>query len=172
MHADGVLDTRHTQDIYRIETYTDVGGRRFRIEHHYDLDMAGPWEQDGAYGHVSGWTTRSKRPSEFVLTTCNNKRRFYDYGIAVRRARNEGLRGRDAADTVLGEFRRMRDWCRNEWHYMGILVYPLTVDGEDLYSNDASLWGIESDTDAAHIQSITEDLLREAGAELWEDDLA
>jgi len=146
--------------------YTDAVGRKFRIEEHSDDDMGAPWEQDDALGHVSKWTTRSKRPHEFILNTDGKYKRFYDYRAAVERAHNAGLRGNAAIDAVIDDYRRIRAWCNNEWHYMGIVVIPLTDDGDEWRSRAIGTWGIESDTHSSRIFGITDELLREAGAEL------
>jgi len=181
-YADFGLDARNVPanyTAYYTADYTDSTGKRFRIEHHYDGDAGAPWDNDDCHGPVSDWVTRNKRPGELVLSVNGKCKRFYDFQAAIK-AQREVMRDRwyipkgrtrqddgyDLVCTVMSDYEYLRDWCNDEWHYMGIVVFPLTADGDELRSKSQSLWGIESDSDAAYIQEETEYLLREAGAEL------
>jgi len=165
----------HTQDVL------DSEGRKFRIEHHYDTEYPNyPWESlyDFAHGPVSDWTKRAKRPGEWVLSADKHGyKRYYDFAQAMKIARADDwesirhsypakLRGKQYEAAVTLDYERMRDWCNDKWHYMGITVTPLTEDGDELRSKEQGTWGIESDSDPAWIQEIEENLLRDVGAEL------
>jgi len=166
-----------TMTAYHTEDYTDSSGQRFRIEYHYDHDMGPPWEACDGHGFVSDWESRDKQPGELILKEdSRGNRRFYDFQASVRKARDEDWncasvlpkreRGQAIVDAVRADYKYLRDWCNDEWHYMGIAVFPLTVDGDELRSKEQSAWGIESCADPAWIQETTEYLLCAVGAEL------
>lgn len=161
----------HTAD------YTDHEGQAFRIEYHYDPDMGAPWDNCDGHGPVSDWERRDKHPGELILHEDRGYRRFYDFRQAIKQARREGWNGWDCwpaaqdrgqalQNAVRADYEYLRAWCNDEWHYMGVIVFPLTAEGDELRSQEQSLWGIESCSDSAYLQEVTDDLLREAGAEL------
>jgi len=167
---------------YHREDYTDLAGQRFRIEYHYDTDAGAPWERDDSCRNlVSGWVNRPKRPGELVIDQLfrwggqRGDGIYYDFQTAIKRARQENWEnwkchftpqacGAALVSAVMDHYLRLCDWQANEWSYMGIVVFPLTADGDELRSKSQSLWGIETDGDDAYIQEETEYLLREAGA--------
>lgn len=48
-----------------------------------------------------------------------------------------------AALAARQDYERLRDWCNDEWCYVGVIVIATDSDGEEIASE--SLWGIESD---------------------------
>lgn len=122
-----------------------------RIEHD-DVSDA-PWEREDGHGPVTEWTTTAKAPGQRVLCCDGKSRLLYDFAEAVRIARKdrwdappygEGTRGQRAARAAEADFQRLRDWCNGQWHYVGVVI-SVTSDGEEIDTNAASLWGIESD---------------------------
>lgn len=63
---------------------------RFRIDVHDDQDMGAPWENADGHGPVSDWTTRDKRPGEWVLSSDRGSKRYYDAQEANRIAERDG----------------------------------------------------------------------------------
>ena len=136
-------------------------GRTYRADIVIDDTQREPWNNDsGGKGLVTEWTTRVKKPGERVL--CKDQHpsscRFYDFAAAVKRAREQrwdtapygqGTLGQRAERAAEQHFKRMRDWCRDEWCYVGVAVTLLTADGEDSDEWE-SLWGIESDSPDYH----------------------
>lgn len=131
------------------------GGRRFRVGFPRDDDHGAPWDEEDGHGPVSDWTTRQKTPGELVLCEDRGSRRYYDFAAACRIARRDGwlMTGDNdlspaqrAANAAQADFERLRDWCNDDWHYVGVVVEMLDEDGEVL--DDESLWGVESDADA------------------------
>lgn len=51
-----------------------------------------------------------------------------------------------AGAAAQADFERLRAWCNDDWHYVGVVVEMLDDDNEVLDSE--SLWGIESDAGA------------------------
>jgi len=177
MWSDFGLDERNMK-AYHTEDYTDSENRKFRIEHYYDSDMGPPWKECDGHGVVTEWEKRDKRPGELILSDDGRGgKRFYDFQESIRLARRENWnntimlptpeeRGKAIEDAVRADYEYLRAWCNDEWHYMGIVVFPLTTDGDELRSKEASLWAIESSSDPSYIREATESLLQEVGAEL------
>lgn len=63
-----------------------------------------------------------------------------------------------AAAAALADFDRLRRWCDNQWHYVGVIVESLDED-EDVIDS-ASIWGIESDADD-YLDEVAQDLAAE-----------
>lgn len=140
------------------ETIRD--GRTFVVEVHSDDYRGLPWEEYDGHGNVSDWTTREKRPGEWILREDRGSRRYYDAQEAQARALREGwqastasaaygTKAEQAARAVRSDFEWLRAWCNDEWHYVGIVVYErlpaCETCGQSRVSDSASLWGIESD---------------------------
>lgn len=139
----------------------------FRVRLEEDDDTQPPWERSEGHGRVSLFKGRSdKKPGERPMHCSNSGLdRYYDWSEAVRRAREEGWRPHDLTDeqaatmtkgqialaAVQEDFERMRDWCHDEWRYLGIIVEvaepaafrynPRRVESEF----ESSVWGVESD---------------------------
>lgn len=150
-------------DAYRTETRTH-GTMSFCVEWVYDTDTDAPWGREDGHGPVSEWTTRDKRPGEMILSSDRGMKRFYDFAGAVKTARVEGWnttpykwpsKGAQAHAAALADFKYLQRYCRQDWHYCGIVVTLLDADGEP-DSVDASLWGIESECSDYHEEVIGE----------------
>ena len=61
-------------------------------------------------------------------------------------------------DAVYKDYVGLKAWCNDEWRYVGIEVYPLTKDGDELKSKAERVWGIGSD-DTDHINNLTKELM-------------
>jgi hypothetical protein len=134
------------------ETY-DIAhaGMRFRVEYHYDASTREPWKEHDGHGIVSDWTTRGKSPGERVLASDRGRKRYYDAAESLKIAKRdswgptiEGMtKAQVAADAVERDFQHLRAWCNDGWHWAGVVVTLLDVDGETTHESVA-LWGIES----------------------------
>lgn len=140
-------------DVIHTETI-EHGGYSFRVEHVADNDHGAPWLNEDGHGVISDWTTRDKSPGELVLNSDRSSKRFYDFAETCRIALRDGWGSRDAEEgmskrqiaalAAREDYERMRAWCNDEWHYVGVVVTLLDIEGNE---TDAvqSLWGIESD---------------------------
>lgn len=133
-------------------------GFRFRARILADEFGDSPWENDDGVGVVSEWTRRAKRPGEMTLARDREKFRYYDFAATMRRAvaegwsaapHDQGTRRQRAARAVIAEFQRLRAWCNDEWHYVGVSVRMVNADGEE-FGEAESLWHIESDATDYH----------------------
>lgn len=136
-----------------------------RCEIHYDECSGAPWEENDGHGLVSGWERRAKRPGELVLNDDGRgNKRFYDWQESVKIARRDGWccwrNGEELNEAVRRDYEYLRAWCNDEWYYVGVVVFPLTVDGDELRSKSQSIWGIGS-TDTDYIKDTAQELARE-----------
>lgn len=151
--------------IIRHETHT------FQVRIQHDSDAGLPWENSDGHGPVSEWTSRAKRPGEWVLCADHGKSRFYDAQEAQRIALNDqwGIRDADkmagmtrgqiAAAAVKDDFDCLADFCADLWSYVGCVVTLLDDDGESMDESE-SLWGIESNADE-YLEQVAHELANE-----------
>ncbi|VBG63485.1 hypothetical protein [Burkholderia pseudomallei] len=74
---------------------------RFRINVENDDGKGAPWDEEDGHGPVSDWTTRDKRPGEWVLSSDHGSKRFYDVAEANRIAKRDGWGLSDAQRQAL-----------------------------------------------------------------------
>ena len=133
------------------EAETEAEGFVIRAKLVRDETVGEPWKEHDGHGPVSEWRTmNTKRPGELVLCRDGLSARFYDFSAACRTAR-----------AAFDDFARLRAWCNDEWHWIGVVV---TAEREELELGRASLWGIESDSGAYHAK-VAAELLPEALAD-------
>lgn len=133
-----------------------------------DNTMGPPWLEHDGHGPVTDWVTRHKAPGEMVLSEDRGRSRFYDFAEACRIALRDGWDSppfgqgtprQRAARAALADFHRLRAWCNDEWHWVGVEVAPVDAHGPD-WRRSVSLWGIESDADE-YLAEVARDLVSE-----------
>ena len=150
-------------------------GRTFVVSIVPDSDMGPPWENEDGHGPVSDWTRRAKAPGELILCSDRGSHRYYDFADAIRIAKRDGwgsspyaleseTKGQKAARAAMADFERLKAWCDDGWHYVGVCLFELPHDGVERSAQhvaDAApfgildhraLWGIESDSPEYHSQ--------------------
>lgn len=158
----------------RVERAT-VDGVEYHVRYVRDDDGDPPWDREDGHGPVSKWLRRDKAPGERVLHEDRGSKRFYDFAEATRIAKRDGwgvsdpkpgeTKAAQRARAVQADFERLRAWCRDEWHYMGVIVTPFCPHcGERMDSKAASLWGIESDSGDAYLAEVIADLVDQVEA--------
>lgn len=137
---------------------------RFDVQQEDDLDHPHPWNAEEGHGPVSEWSSRKKKPGEWVLEVDGSQRRFYDAQEATKIAKRDGwglpeeeladwIRSRDgnrptkamiAKRAVEKDFKHLKAFCDNEWTYVGVIVTLL--DGEDDTPTKVRdmAWGLET----------------------------
>jgi len=55
-----------------------------------------------------------------------------------------------AAAAAMRDFERLKDWCDDQWSYVGVVCHMIDDEGDKIEDLNASLWGIESDCDDYH----------------------
>lgn len=156
-------------------------GHTFRVAFEFDQDNGPPWENDCGRGIVSDWRRASytgrpaKAPGERVLCTDRYSARFFDFAGTVAKARRDGwglsasdlaslrdrlkrepTKGQIAHECVEREFEFLRQWCEDQWQYVGVIVTLLDSAGEETPYTD-SLWGVE--TFADYHQEVARELM-------------
>ena len=151
--------------MYALHTETiEHEGHSFQVEHFADEYADAPWVREDGHGIISDWTRRDKRPGEVSICEDRGSHRYYDVQATMKIARRDGwglgpedvealarklkrtpTAGDIVAESVRMDMDRMRRWCNDDWHYVGVVVTLLTEDGDPLESRSESLWGIESD---------------------------
>lgn len=161
------MNAYHTEDITR-------DGVTYRSEYHFDHYQGAPWENDYGHGVVTraelNWYTGliDKKPGQVVLHRGgrNEHSYLYDFADAMKTAKRDGWNAKpyDAPNAALravnADIEFLRGWCAGDWHYMGVVVFPLNEDGDELRSQSQSLWGIES-CSGDYIREVTNELIDE-----------
>jgi hypothetical protein len=147
-----------------------------------DDDSEAPWKREDGHGPVTDWTSRDKRPGELELNSNHGQKRFYDFQAACKTAREDGWNTKPydtvetsrqrAARAAMADYERLREWCNDDWRYVGVCLFLLprdeTNDPAAIANNPpfgdfphAGLWGIESDA-TDYIADVAVELLSEA----------
>jgi len=144
-------------ETYAGETITcEVDGFTLTATIHADDDCLAPWKRYDGHGPVTGWERRSKAAGELVLNSDRDGHRFYDFAEACRIARRDGwgvkggqLEGETArayaARAARADYDRLRAWCNDEWHYVGVAVTVQKAGVQLTGDYDHAIWGVESD---------------------------
>lgn len=165
------MEAYHTEIIER-------DWRKFLVSHYADTDRGEPWNENDGEGIVSEWTRRSKAPGERVIASDHGSYRYYDMQATMKRAIEEGwdaepyktgTRKQQAARAVEVNFKKLRAWCNDEWHYVGVTVRPFCPECGEPHREDYrfALWGIESD-DGEYLTEVANELIDECLATLNE----
>lgn len=152
----------------------DVDGFTITATLYADDDASPPWERGDGHGPVSDWTSRGKAPGERILNADHGSLRYYDFAEAVKIARRDGwgstgdeglTAGAKAERAAKQDYRFLKAWCDDEWHYVGVAV-QVSRQGVDLTGEyDNALWGIEGnypDGDNSYLTEVAEELVDEA----------
>ena len=98
------------------------------------VDHGAPWKEEDGHGPVSEWTSRDKKPGEWVLSSDRGSKRFYDAAEATRIAKRDswGLtdeekaklatklgrtatKGEVTAEAVRLDFEHLRGWANDKY---------------------------------------------------------
>lgn len=153
-----------------------ANGARYAVEVVPDDNQEAPWSMCDGHGPVrrtSNDPTQDIHAGEVVLHDGGWREYSYLYNraeaikIAVRDGWNAGPdynAPNQATRAVEADMEYLRSWCAGEWHYVVVVVFPLTAGGDELRSKSQSLGGIES-TDAEGIDQAVCELIAEIEAE-------
>ena len=139
-------------DIIHTEDFTTAKGTHYRVEVSYDDFADEPWNYCDSHGPVSEWTTRDKRAGEVILAADGRSKRFYNFQEAIKKAKAEGwdaepyktgTKGEQAVRAVMTDFKHLKAWCDDEWHYVVLRVALIDSEGEEITEYDDYLGGVE-----------------------------
>lgn len=152
----------------------EQSGMTFRCEVIIDECADMPWEKHGCHGPVLAKT--KKGPGELRF----NGDFVYDFAAAMKQAKKDGwgcegtegmTPGQIAEKAVRADFEYLRSWFNDEWYYVGVVVFPLTANNDELRAKNEALWGIESNA-TQYIKETAHDLAREIAFNAEFDQLA
>lgn len=134
----------------------------FQVEIEHDIACGAPWEEHDGHGPVSVWTTRKKKPGEWVMSQDHHHRRYYDFEEAMRIAKRDGwgvseeeikafelkhgskpTKAQVAEMAVRQDFEYLSGWSNDEWSWQFVKVTLLDPEGNPTNVN-AVLGGVES----------------------------
>lgn len=141
-----------------------VDDMKFAVYFEHDDDYTPPWERCDGHGPVSEYTDRKKAHSEMILYSDGIHNRYYDYQEACKIALKDGwnyegstgTKHEIAAKAAMHDYEYLRQWCNDEWHYVGVIVKLLDDDGDETGIYE-SLFGVEDTS----WREIAEELARE-----------
>lgn len=157
-----------------IQLFAGGSLRSFSVKFEADSDMGAPWKNEEGHGTVSDWTSRDKLPGELVLCTDRGSKRYYDFAGACKTALRDGwdakpyndgtqTKREQAAKAALSDFECLRQFCNDQWSYVGVIVTLLNDDGSESDTSE-SLWGVEDRNDYHH--EVAKELAAEIGEQL------
>lgn len=139
-------------------------GYGLHVKTEVDSDTGAPGTKRDGHGPVSDYVLRFKRPGEMVLYVDGRHKRYYDFAEAVKIARRDGwgvpasvakeieaklgrtmTKGEIAHHAAMADYERLRQYCAEQWTYIGVVVTLLDPDHNQVSSD--SLWRVESDGD-------------------------
>ncbi len=155
-----------------------VHGRHVKVTWFTDENMGPPWKEHAdCHGKIRevGRHSSAKWPCERKLSD----HYYYDWRAAMKLALKDGWYQGDintflkltwlhkrvptrkmiAEYAVDRDFKYLRSWCRDEWHWCGIEVQDHETGVEE------SLWGIESEDPGGYHDEIIGDLAEN----MWDD---
>ena len=158
------------------EKYTDNYGQEitFRVNIIADYEADAPWDSKEEHGPVTDWVRREATSEEWLLNSGRGAYRYYNHVEAKKQAALEGWGGcgdthdEQLDDAVRKDYADLKAWCNDDWRYVGVEVYPLTKDGDELKSKAESVWGINSD-DTDYIKHLAEELMYSISESLPEE---
>ena len=164
--------------MYALDSTTETipSGESFRVEIVHDDGMGMPWNEFDGHGVVSDWDRRPKKPGEVILTGDRREAIFYDVQASTAIALRDGwcastvdaellrvgsISKREAAHrAVLADIVYCRKWATGESYFVGVVVTPLDIHGNEMKHRAESLWGIESN-DREYIREVAFDLINQ-----------
>jgi len=164
------------------ETIFSINGLSFQYFIEVDLDNECPWDRSDAHGTVRHVNTRNngyrsfKAPGERVIHVDGYDIWLYDFAGAMKKAKAQGWvadgvkpdmhPGKALELAVNEDMKHLRGWLASEWHYVGVTVKLLDVNGNPVEGPEESRWGIESyatECIQAEIQQMAMDIAESIG---------
>jgi hypothetical protein len=147
-----------SNDLYHQETYEHKNGKKYHVCWYYDYDMGSPLENGDGYGvterldwnptneeqleqHIADYEPELEEETRLRLMRqlqrpahYRDKGLFYDVLSSLHVARTEwGITDPvKAIEAVEKDFKYLKGWYNDEWHYLTLGVAPIDEDGEVL----------------------------------------
>lgn len=143
-------------------------GFHFKVYLPYDDSGGAPWEDDCIYdGVVSDWKRDThygryprKASHERILCRDSYSYRTFDVRQFIKVAVSHGCTPQQAHEQAESCFQRLRRWCDDQWHYIGVVVecYSIDEDGDpDELLGEDSIWGV-GDDDMKYVEELINEM--------------
>lgn len=148
-----------------------IDNQEFRVTIEPDQFSEYPWTWSDGHGqvrksnnrHAEGYSDKS--PGERPLNQAgrNEYQFYYDWSGAMRKAKAEGWNTtpydapNPALRAVQADFNRLRDFLRDEWCYMTVIVTAIDEDGNEIASDCLGM--VESDYADNQADEMARDML-------------
>jgi hypothetical protein len=156
-------------DIYHQETYAHKNGKSYHVCWYYDHDYGSPLENGDGYGETvrMDWNPTNEEQLEQhlldnepeleeetrlrlmrVLTRASNRYDaglYYDVLSSLHKAKTEwGVAPERCMEVVEKDFKYLKGWYDDDWHWLTVGVAPLDEDGEPMEDHREYCGGYES----------------------------
>lgn len=152
-----ILDSRY--GAYEGEQITELpNGWKIKVEFQYDNDSGPPWENCDGVGVIEESRYRG-RPGEYgeyddwILNSDYGWYHYYDWKATLPEAIRDGWNTKpyhfaNKREQAMAAMRStcdyLREWCNNDWWYVGMIVTLLDQNDEELQED--ACWGFESES--------------------------
>jgi hypothetical protein len=159
-----------SNDIYHQETYTHKCGKQYNVRWFYDNDFGSPLDNGDGYGvtermewnptdeeqleqHLLDYEPELEEETRLRLMrvlsrgyTRYDKGLFYDVLSSLHMAKTEwGITDPvKAMEVVEKDFKHLKGWYNDDWHWLTVGVAPLDEDGKPMEDNREYCSGYES----------------------------
>jgi hypothetical protein len=172
-----------TDHIYHEETYTHKCGKTYNVRWYYDYDYGSPLENGDGYGVTErlDWNPTNEEQLEQhiidnepeleeetrlrlmrVLSRPSNRYDsglYYDVLSSLHMAKTEwGVAPERCMEVVEKDFKHLKGWYDDDWHWLTCSVAPIDEDGEIMEDDREYCGGYESTmiNDPEHRASVVE----------------
>jgi hypothetical protein len=172
-----------SNDIYHEETYTHKNGKSYHVCWYYDYDMGPPQKEGDGYGvtermdwnptneeqleqHLCDYETELEEETRLrLMRQLSRPSNRYDSGLyydvlsSLHKAKTEwGVAPERCMAAVDADFKHLKGWYDDDWHWLTVGVAPLDEDGEVLEHDREYCGGYESTIldDPEHRASVVE----------------
>jgi hypothetical protein len=158
-----------SNDIYDEETYTHKNGKSYHVCWYYDYDMGPPQKEGDGYGVTErmDWNPTNEEQLEQhiadnepeleeetrlrLMRQLSRPSNRYDSGLyydvlsSLHKAKTEwGVAPERCMEVVEKDFKYLKGWYDDDWHWLTVGVAPLDEDGEVLEHDREYCGGYES----------------------------
>jgi len=150
-----ILESRY--GAYEGEEITKLpNGWKIKVAFQYDSDSGPPWKDCDGMGVIED---SHRRPGEYgeyddwILYSDRGWYRYYDWKATLPEALRDGWNTKpyhfhskheQAMAAMRSTCEYLRNWCNNDWYYVGMIVTLLDEDDKELAED--SCWGFESES--------------------------
>ena len=158
-----------SNDIHHQETYTHKNGKSYHVCWYYDHDYGSPLENDDGYGETvrMNWNPTNEEQLEQhiadnepeleeetrlrlmrqlqIPSSWRDEGLYYDVLSSLHKAKTEwGVAPERCMEVVEKDFKYLKGWYDDDWHWLTVGVAPLDEDGKPMEDHREYCGGYES----------------------------